>query len=110
MRGWTSACGISGSVHGRARSNHVRRPRCGISAGRCQAGQAESGSWGRYRVALSKPPEHRDTASSGFVPRLRLRDITSERFSGVKMSAIGGEDRAIFDPRKWMGENGHFCL
>jgi hypothetical protein len=44
------------------------------------------------------------------VPRLRLRDITSERFSGVKMSAIGGEDRAIFDPRKWMGENGHFCL
>jgi hypothetical protein len=72
--------------------------------------QAVSFLLSRYRVALSKPPEHRDTASSGFVPRLRLRDITSERFSGVKMSAIGGEDRAIFDPRKWMGENGHFCL
>jgi hypothetical protein len=50
------------------------------------------------------------TASSGFVSRLRMRDITRERFSGVKISAIGGDDRAIFDPRKWMGENGQICL
>jgi len=39
-----------------------------------------------------------------------MRDITRERFSGVKMSAIHGENRAIFDPRKWMGENSQICL
>jgi hypothetical protein len=39
-----------------------------------------------------------------------MRDITRERFSGVKISAIHGDDRAIFDPRKWMDEKGQICL